>query len=465
MFLAERVAYLDTKTHVFFILTEPCRAQNSEIACDQADLGSMSFMRKYDFVTTGSVKTRSAPGYRIAKYIDPVKFTNADLETHYENQNALKANAIARGEHVPDDDGRYHVRVYIYCPPCACQIATALSVCVYRDKKDLVDFVIRIDHRLKTCCSASFSRVDGLVSVIDFIKGQEKTESLGDWEAERLEKIDREGVEQQIVDYTEENHMVTLSPANQLERIARFHKEEDSCAAIVMLGEADYTIPLMGSPPFPPLQSGPLPRETYIFRNEQKYSQSRGWCWDRVFLGTYTPRTPLPFKKPAPVGSDTAQTPESTQRSSKRPRSSTSILRSNKQLWAMIHPNVESQGLTFLSTERVRKHIVHDRFRPIEIRASSFRSSFSSVLLGLNTLTPELNPYNILTISSSSNICLISFSHNNVHYASSFAPLMDSSCSRYSTDIVSIHLSMTDEVVQELSAGKCNQTLFSRLLI
>ena len=309
---------------MFFLLTETCRAQDSELVCDQPSLGAMIIQAQYNFVARTSVRTRSAPGYRITKYIDPEKFTLADLATYYETQNALKASALAKGEDMPDDDGRYHVRVYIYCPPCACQIATALHICQYRDKKGLVDFVVRIDHHLKTCCSAPFSRVDGLVSVIDFIKAQEQLDRLADSDSAWLGSIDREWVEQQIVYYTEEDHSATLTPASQLRRIAGFHKEEKTCAAIVVLGEADYTIPLMGAPPLPPLESGPLPRETYIFRNELRYSQPRGYHWDRVFIGTYTPSKPLPSKKPAPLGSDTIQMPESTQRSSKRPRSSTS---------------------------------------------------------------------------------------------------------------------------------------------
>ena len=315
---------MDINTQIFFILTESCRAQDSETACDQANLGWMSFQQQYDCVAPGSVQTHSAPGYRIAKYIDPVNFTYANLETYYENRDALKANAVAKGEDVPEDDGRYHVRVYIYCPPCACQIATALNICQYRDKNDLVDFVIRIDHRLKTCCSASFSRVEGLVSVIDYVKEREKSGRLEHREVARLETIDREWVEQNIFDYTEEGDLATISPVNQLGRIAGLHKGEKSCAAIVMLGEADYSIPLMGVPPFSPLESGTLPRETYIFKNTQKYSNPGRWYWDRVCIGTYTSRNPLPPKRPAPIASDTVQTPESIQRGSKRPRSSTS---------------------------------------------------------------------------------------------------------------------------------------------
>ena len=324
MFKADEIGGFNTKKQVFFILTESCRAQYSDTACDQTTLGSMSFQYKYSCVAPGSFRTRSAPGYRIGKYIDPKEFTYVDLESYYVNQNTLKAKAVANGEDVPEDHGRYHVRVYIYCPPCACQIATALDICVYRDKADLVDFVIRIDHRLKTCCSASISRVEGLISVIDYIKTREKADDLETWEVARLEAIDREWVERFVSDYTEDDHLATLPPPSQLERIAGFHNEESSCAAIIMLGETDYTIPLMGAPYFRPLESGTLPRETSIFRNVPKWSQLDGWYWDREFIGTYTSRKPLPPKVSAPTDSDAGQTTESTQRSSKRPRSSTS---------------------------------------------------------------------------------------------------------------------------------------------
>ena len=314
------IVHVDIYQKWFFVLTESCRAQVSESPCDQTNLGAMSFDYRHSFIAPGSIRTRSAPGYRIAKYIQPAYFDRDDLEKHIQNQNAMKAHAIANDESEPEDNDRYHLRVYIYCPPCACQIATALDICRHRNKKDFVDFSIRIDIRQKTCCSASFSSVEGLVSVIDYIKERERIYGLENWEVARLEAIDREWAEQRVGDYAEEDNLATLPPASQLARIA---EEEPECAAIIILGEADYSIPLMGAPPFPPLEAGPLPRETHIFRNEQKISGA-SHLWDRVFMGTYTEASPFPPKRPAPVGSDTAQPSESAQRGSKPPRSSTS---------------------------------------------------------------------------------------------------------------------------------------------
>lgn len=316
------IVYLSVKTQIFFISTQSCRLRDAKTPCDQTSLGKMSFIGKKGFIAPVSFQTRSAPGYRITRYIDPSIFTSVDLEKYANDQNAIRAHAIAN---YPEDHGRFHVKVYIYCPPCACQIATALDICLYRDKKDFVDFCIRVDHRLKTSCSASSSRIEGLVSVIDYITSRETGDSLADLTdktIERLKAIDREWIERQIYDYTEADRFQTLSPASQLARIARLHEKEYSMAAIIMLGGADYSLPLMKARPFCPFESGRLPRENQIFRNLQSYKYSpSNPLWKREFLGTYSAKDPLPPNRPAPVDSNTAQTSEGVQRGSKRPRS------------------------------------------------------------------------------------------------------------------------------------------------
>lgn len=321
------IVYLDTKMQIFFMLTESCRAQGSEAPCDQSRLGTMSFQNIYSIIAPGTVRTHSAPGYRITKLIDPQKFSYVDLDKYVENLDALKVDAIREGKPAPEVATHHRVRVYIYCPPCACQIATAFDICEYSDKKDFVEFCIRIDHRQRTSCSASVSRIEGLISVIDHLKEKEKNyhQSHRDFEMDRLKAIDREWLERQIYHYTEEDRLAMLSPANQLARIAELHKGERPCAAIILLGEVDYCIPLMGALPFRPFEPGGLPRETQLFRSWQKYDRLlKGWCWERDYMGTYSSKAPLPPRRPVPADSDTTQTLESAQRISKRPRSSTS---------------------------------------------------------------------------------------------------------------------------------------------
>ena len=307
------------------MLTELCRAQDSETPCDQLHLGKMSFEQNYSFIAPGSFGTRTAPGYRITNHIDPSSFTNADLEKYIENQDAKTSYAIENGNDVPEYEDRYRVKVFIYCPPCACQVATALDICRYSNKKDFVEFCVRIDHRQKTSCSASISRIEGLISVLDYLKEREKNGLIYNYEASRLKAIDREWLEREIYDYTEEDCLAALSPADQLARIAELHRHNTkySCAAIVLLGEADYCVPLMRAPPFPPFDPGRMHGETQIFRFEQRWN-AQHFGFEKEYMGTYSPKKPLPSRQPPPIRSDTMQTLETAQRSSKRPRSSAS---------------------------------------------------------------------------------------------------------------------------------------------
>ena len=279
---------------------------------------------KHSFIAPGSYKTHSAPGYRITKFINPAEFTFIDLDKYLEGRTAMEAHAITTGDPLPAVEDYYRVKVYIYCPPCACQVATALDICQYSSKKDLVDFCIRIDHRQKTSCSASVSRIEGLVSVVSHLKEKEKSTPMDEYMADKFKSIDREWLEQEVYHYTEEDPFAIPSPVDLLARIAELHQGETRCAAIILLGEADYCVPLMGVPPFSPLEPARLPQETQLFRYMQKYRSEAVRSWERCYMGTYTSKAPLPTKRPAPVDSITTPLSESAQRGSKRSKSSAS---------------------------------------------------------------------------------------------------------------------------------------------
>lgn len=323
-----KTVHIDSNVHFWFMLTGSCRAQDTETPCDQLRVGEMSFNSKYSFIAPGSFRTGSAPGYRITRHIDPSRFTNADLENYIETREKIVAHSLATAKPVPEEDGRYRVRVYIYCPPCACQIATALDICQFSDKKSFVEFYIRIDNQKMCSCAVSVSGIHGLISVMDFVKSREAETYNSDYAVNRLKNIDRDWLERVIYNYAEEHLMSTLSPTNQLARIAEFHVNEKSCAAIIQLGEADYCVPLMRAPPFPPFEPGQLPKETELYRicQQSRYVLSRGpfWTWEREYMGTYTQRAPLPSRQPPLARPDTSHAAESMERRTKRPRSSTS---------------------------------------------------------------------------------------------------------------------------------------------
>ena len=326
MKLTETVS-LDYRTQIFFMLTEACRAQDSETPCDQFRLGDMSFQHQYSFISPGSAKTQSAPGYRITKHIELSRFIGKEaLEKYIDIRDQILVHRLAVGESDLQEDSRYHVKVYIYCPPCACHIATALDTCRFRNKKEFVEFCIRIDHRRTTSCSASYSGIEGLVSVIDFLNKGENSSLWDEQRFEQLRAIDRDWLERQIYNFTEEERLATPSPTNQLAHIAELHKGESLCAAVILLGEADYLVSLMGVPPFRPFEPGRVPRETQLFRCWQKSILLHRWTlvWEREYMGTYSPRAPLPPRQPPLAKPDRIKADERVERGTKRSRSSAS---------------------------------------------------------------------------------------------------------------------------------------------
>ena len=151
------IVFLDLKTKIFVVLTEQCRRQGSGTPCDQMSPGDMSIGHYIynSFLARGSLQTGSAPGYRIAKRIDAQEFSTADLAACIQAQDTQRVRYLMDGEEgeLLDECNPYVVHVYIHCPPCACQIATALDICVYHQISPFVEFHIRIDHhRPASCC-------------------------------------------------------------------------------------------------------------------------------------------------------------------------------------------------------------------------------------------------------------------------------------------------------------------------
>jgi hypothetical protein len=289
---------------MFFVLTEQCRNEGTDSPCDQTNFGPMSFFHKHCFVPLEAHYSGSSPGHWIAKDIDPQKFTSIDLEKCAEFHRALQAHAINRGDVDLPINSQFLVKLYIYCPPCACQMATAFEVCRSVNTYPFLDIRVRVDYRQPTSCSLSSRRIDGLASLIDYIKRQESSSKMTESIKAKLKIIDRQWLEQTIYDYDEDVQITTPSPANRLSHIVRPHTDKDLCAAIIILGEADYCIPLMGSAPFPPFKPGRMPQETQLYRSIQGYDSivpSVNWHWQRHYMGTYSPKKPLTKKRPVPM--------------------------------------------------------------------------------------------------------------------------------------------------------------------
>ena len=283
------------------MLTEQCRNEGTNSPCDQTNLGAMSFNATSSFIPRKSIHIGSSPGHMIGKDIDPRKFTYIDLETDAADRRRLRAQATADGEDLPlSMRDHFLVKLYIYCASCACQVATALDICDAVRGFPYLDIRIRPDYRQYTNCSIWSSRIDGISSLIDFIKVQESKDSLH--LNENLKVLDRQWMEQVVYNYEGDNQIAAADP---LSHIAKSHKSKDgaSCAAIVVLGEADYCISLMRAAPFPRLRLEKV-RETQLYRHKQELEEG-AWFWRRYYMGDYAPKEPLEKKRPAPSAQDT----------------------------------------------------------------------------------------------------------------------------------------------------------------
>ena len=243
-----------------------------------------------------------------------------------EAQNTQRLRYIMDGEEgeLPDQFNSYVVHVYVHCPPCACQIATALDICLYHQKSPFVEFHIRIDrHRPASCCPST-PNIDRLISIVQYLREAERHD-LVSRHAEMLKAFDREWLDHAIYHASEDEIVQKPSPEDQVSHIYGYydiHKGYQRIAAIVILGEADYCIRLMDASPFPPIESGRVPREDQIFMMYKQDIRPGQRRWQREYVGNYTPKAPIVSSRPPTSSLKDSEADKSSTESRKRPRSS-----------------------------------------------------------------------------------------------------------------------------------------------
>lgn len=284
-------------------------------------LGQMSFSGMFSYIPPTSIEIHTAPGFCIGEHIKPQDFTKVDLNQYLQNYESRRARAFERDEYFPEVI-RHKVKVYVYCSPCACQIATALDVCQHTGTYLLVTFHIRIDYRQATSCCAPSSSLDGICSAIDHLKDVEKSDLYGiePTELDRIKLIDRRWMELEEYRTGELEGAPESSPESHLTRIANYHRGAEDVAGIVILGEADYCVPLLGAHPFPSFEAGSRLRENMMFMLEQKYSHVMRGAWQRSYLGTYSSKPPITRNPSLPTTVDKRQSDDTPEEKSKRPK-------------------------------------------------------------------------------------------------------------------------------------------------
>ena len=147
-------------------------------------------------------------------------------------------------------------------------------------------YYVRIDYRLMaSCCPDDTSRINACIALDDYVES-------GAAPIKNIQYIDKNWLDQAIYNYDEEvTH--SQSPSDQLARVMGYHEDERNIAGIIILGETDYTIPLMRSPPFPALETGRAPKDAQIFcmLHRSNAASAKGASeWERRYVGSYIPR-------------------------------------------------------------------------------------------------------------------------------------------------------------------------------
>jgi hypothetical protein len=290
--LFENISGLHHTGSIYFVLTGQCGDQVSRQPCELNDLGTDCTNNLKCIVNNNVATSHWSIGKCITDTLDPEQMTDIDLDTlllkNDEELTELQKLALPLAS------------IFIYCAPCACLVATALAICrdAGRRATTYFQFLIRPDDRLISTCCSQKDRSVGLVSVVEKIKDIER---IATYNANSpLNAVDKFWVEQRLFELEENEY--PGSSADLLEmggKVFSEHKSGKKTAGIIVLGEVEYSLPLMQAPPF--LSTPRVPKETEIFQMNKDTYRDGKYHWSRKYLGTYTPKTkPTPPISPSP---------------------------------------------------------------------------------------------------------------------------------------------------------------------
>ena len=278
------------KTKFYFIFTSLCFSDDLETGCNEATLGFMSFRKQGQTFLPGPGTTLAGEGQvgqRITKSLN-VNFSYEDLDmlrqANYELSDfqnaALEAN-LPLGN------------VYVYCAPCVCAVRTALKICGEGSSKYL-KYKTRVDDRISASCCPESTKTERLISLVTAVKRIEATQitQTTGFNTDWIKYIDRVWIEQRVYRLEEELYAQSAprsATARGEELLAEFPLESKE-TGIVFLGELDQCLWMLQTQPFP--WKARIPKETEIYKLEKSTSSS---AWERIYLGTYTPRTLQPY--------------------------------------------------------------------------------------------------------------------------------------------------------------------------
>jgi hypothetical protein len=189
--------------------------------------------------------------------------------------------------------------MFILCPPCLCQLHTAIIICIGAEVSPLLEFCIRIDDRLPSSCCRGGQPAERLKSIDQKIKDLEGclsvSKAVSKLTAHNIGRIDCPWLEKRIFQVEEEiiePSFVENTSAIVSDMLANCTDKRLPIAGMVVLGELSCCTIILED--FFMTRSARKPRETDIY--ELKWSRdeiTQADRWSRVYAGAYA-RRPTP---------------------------------------------------------------------------------------------------------------------------------------------------------------------------
>ena len=274
---------------VDLVLTGPCRLVSGDQSCESSLGRLFSYEKLDDFMDPSHLANETQPWDLASRLLSTVKPPRCIRDS----------NRLLELQRDADSEGRtirfQKDKVYIYCAPCLCQIWTAFRICegAQGPAEVLFQLCVRIDDRLTATCCQFSSGIAGLAAVVEQIRSIEMDGKHlhPSHHGTTIKHIDRDWIDQRLYDLEDEAFQISaVDEARSLSFI--FDKlTPPGLAAVIILGERDYLVPMLQYPPFQRSERTLRENQFFIVRREQIEHE---WSWSLKCLGKFTAKRSQP---------------------------------------------------------------------------------------------------------------------------------------------------------------------------
>lgn len=272
------------------VLTAQCRLVSEDLSCESS-LGQLfSYESSPPFSDPSHLANEMHPWDLASRLLSSITLLGMGFDI--DRLPELQRDAEIEGRELAVKKEK----VYIYCPPCLCQVWTAFRICkgAKGPEEALLQFCVRIDNRLKaTCCRAS-SGTAGLAAIVDQIRSIEMDGKhlYPLYQGKNIKYIDRDWIDQRL--YDQEDELFQASAVGEARSLSFIFDQftTKNVSAVIVLGERDHLVPMLQYSPFRKYER--TLRENQFFQVKREPYATNEWRWSLKYLGNFTAKKTQP---------------------------------------------------------------------------------------------------------------------------------------------------------------------------